>query len=110
MPEFTKEMYYEDVPLQVTFSATRPIPAVISGPPEAWAPAEGGEVEITSVLLDNWEVLPLLAEPVLNKLTVDLEDSIEEIFSARNLLEDRRDYESDDDPFQGDRRPSGDWS
>ena len=104
MPTFTKTVSYSDVDLTVNFFATKPVPARLYGPPEDCYPAEGGEIELDTIYLDEWEISSLLSPTVISHILSELEESLPELFE-----EDPYEPESDDDPFQGDRRPSGDW-
>ena len=98
MPSFTKTVNYADVDLTVNFFATKPVPARLYGPPEDCYPAEGGEVELDTIYLDQWEISSLLSPIVIAHIQTTLEESLYELFE-----EDPYEPESDDDPFAGDR-------
>lgn len=98
MTPFTRTVFYSDVELTVNFWATKPVPARIYGPPEDCYPAEGGEVELDTIYLGEWEVSSLLAPAVIAHIQTTLEESLSELFE-----EDPYEPESDDDPFAGDR-------
>ena len=98
MPNFTKTVTYNDVDLEVNFDMYRPVPARIWGPPESCHPAEGGEAEICSVSIGEWDITSLLSEKVLDWIEDQLEANAEELFEPEPY-----EPESDDDPFQGDR-------
>lgn len=66
--KFTLDTTYEGVELTIHFYATPITPAYISGPPEDCYPEEGGEVEITEIFIDTWEVTALLSEGVVSDL------------------------------------------
>ncbi len=98
MPSFTKTVSYADVDLTVHFFATKPVPARVYGPPEDCYPAEGGEIELDTIYLDEWEISSLLSPAVISHIQTTLEESISELFE-----EEPYEPESDDDPFAGDR-------
>ena len=105
MPSYQKTMVYADVVLDVHFCASKPVPARTYGPPEDCYPAEGGEVELEAVMLENNDILPMLSPYVEQHLIDELESGIDEFFEPEPYEPD-----SDDDPFQGDRgRNPGDW-
>lgn len=99
MKTFTRTVFYSDVELTVNFFASRPVPARTYGPPEDCYPAEGGEVELDTIYLGEWEVSSILAPAVIAHIQTTLEESLSELFE-----EDPYEPESDDDPFAGDRR------
>ena len=98
MPTFTKTVSYADVNLTVNFYATKPVPARLYGPPEDCYPAEGGEVELDTIYLGEWEVSSLLSPDVLAHIQTELEEYLYELFEG-----DPYEPDSDDDPFAGDR-------
>lgn len=81
MTTFTRTYTLEDAELEVTFSATPSIPAYISGPPEDCYPAEGGEVELESVMLWDQELLPLLSDSARKRLIDKAYDELSELFA-----------------------------
>ena len=99
MPAFTRTVFYADVELTVNFYASKPVPARLYGPPEDCYPAEGGEIEIDTIYLGEWEISSLLSPVVIAYIQTELEKSLSELFE-----EDPYEPESDDDPFAGDRR------
>lgn len=58
---------------EVEFEATPYSAARISGPPEHCYPAEGGEVDIISITLGDWEVTDILSEDILEKIKAAVE-------------------------------------
>ena len=98
MLSFTKTVSYADVDLTVNFFATKPVPARTYGPPEDCYPAEGGEIELDTIYLDEWEISSLLSPAVIAHIQTTLEESLPELFE-----EEPYEPESDDDPFAGDR-------
>ena len=81
MTTFTRTYTLEDAELEVTFNATPYVPAYISGPPEACSPAEGGEVELESVMLWDQELLPLLSESACQRLIDKASEELAELFT-----------------------------
>jgi len=61
---YTKTFYIGDVEFEVTFSSTPFVPAKTYGPPENCHPAEGGEVEIESISIGEFEVSEVISESV----------------------------------------------
>ena len=59
---------------EVEFEATPYEPARISGPPEYCYPAEGGDVDIISVSLGEWDVTEILSESVMEMIQTTVED------------------------------------
>ena len=64
----TKTFYIGDVEFEVEFSASRLIPAKTYGPPENCHPEEGGEVEIESVSIGDFEVSDVISDAARNTL------------------------------------------
>ena len=64
----TKTFYIGDVEFEVEFSSTPYKPAKISGPPEQCYPAEGGEVEIESISIGDFEVSDVISDAARNTL------------------------------------------
>ena len=58
-----------DVDLEVTFEIPPYVPAKIFAPVERCHPEEGGVVEFESVCLDGIDILPLLADSVIEQIT-----------------------------------------
>ena len=59
---------------EVEFEATEYHSAQISGPPENCYPAEGGDVDIISVSLGEWDVTEILSESVMEMIQTAVED------------------------------------
>jgi hypothetical protein len=76
----------QEIELTIKASVSPYVPAKFSGHPDTWAPAEGGEVEITDVLLND--------EPWDGDLTRKEIERIEEL--VLEGLEDNRDFDPDD--------------
>lgn len=74
----TKTFYIGDVEFEVEFSSTPYIPAKISGPPENCHPAEGGEVEIESICIGEFEVSEIISDSVREKLQEMCEEAAPE--------------------------------
>lgn len=53
-PTFLETLELDDgTPITVKFAQGRYYPAILSGPADNWAPAEGGEIEILDVFGDD---------------------------------------------------------
>lgn len=76
---FTKTFYIGDVEFEVEFSSTPYVPAKISCPPENCHPAEGGEVDIESIMIGGFEVSDVISESVLDKLQEKCEEALPEL-------------------------------
>lgn len=63
----TDTVYYNDVELIIQYEYNKYIPAKISGPPEQCYPAEGGDVEILSIWLEDTDISELLHDDVYKK-------------------------------------------
>ena len=74
----TKTFYIGDVEFEVEFSSTPYVPARISGPPENCYPAEGGEVEIESICIGEFEVSDIISDSVRAKLQEMCEEAAPE--------------------------------
>lgn len=81
MTTFTKTFKLGDAEFEVEFSATDYIPAKTYGDPENCHPAEGGEVEIESILVGGIEMIDFLNETTLSKLEQMASESAPECFS-----------------------------
>jgi hypothetical protein len=82
MPSSIKEVNMFDVDLTVHFDYTHFVPARISGPPEDCHPAEGGEVDVTSVYIGQWDVTELLSEKVVTLLEAHITENVPEMDSG----------------------------
>ena len=78
----TKLVTVYDVDFIVHFDYEPYIPAKVSGPPENCHPAEGGEVSINDILIDNWNVTDILSSHVADQIKVILEEQLPEIEAA----------------------------
>lgn len=76
---YTETFYIGDVEFEVEFSSTPYVPAKISGPPEHCHPAEGGEVEIESICIGEFEVSDVISETVRDKLQKMAEEAAPEL-------------------------------
>ena len=74
----TKTFYIGDVEFEVEFSSTPYVPAKISGPPEHCHPAEGGEVEIESICIGEFEVSDIISDSVRELLQTKCEEAAPE--------------------------------
>ena len=74
----TKTFYIGDVEFEVEFSSTPYVPARISGPPENCYPAEGGEVEIESICIGEFEVSDIISDSVRQLLQTKCEEAAPE--------------------------------
>ena len=77
---------------EVEFEATPYEPASISGPPEYCYPAEGGDVDIISVCLGDWDVTEILSESTMNHITSEVEAYVCSDMPAREAAADLADY------------------
>ena len=75
---YTKTFYIGDVEFEVEFSSTPYVPAKISGPPENCYPAEGGEVEIESICIGEFEVSDIISDSVRQLLQTKCEEAAPE--------------------------------
>lgn len=99
----TKTFYIGDVEFEVEFSSTPYVPAKISGPPEHCYPAEGGEVEIESIFIGEFEVSDVISEATRDKIQGLAEEAAPEIeaearasdaeYAAEARAERERDYD-----------------
>ena len=71
----TKTFYIGDVEFEVEFSSTPYVPARISGPPENCYPDEGGEVEIESICIGEFEVSDIISDSVRQLLQTECEEA-----------------------------------
>lgn len=78
---FTKTFYIGDVEFEVEFSSTPYTPDKTSGPPENCYPAEGGEVDIESIMIGGFEVSDVISETVRDKLQMMAEEAAPELES-----------------------------
>lgn len=76
---FEKTFEVNGVEFDVEFSATPYVSAKISGPPENCYEAEGGEVEIESICIGDWEVSDIISAQVLDKLQQLCEEAAPEL-------------------------------
>ena len=74
----TKTFYIGDVEFEVEFSSTPYVPAKISGPLENCYPAEGGEVEIESICIGEFEVSDIISDSVRQLLQTKCEEAAPE--------------------------------
>lgn len=79
MANFKKTFYIGDVEFEVEFNASPYVPAKISGPPENCYPAEGGEVELESIMIGEFEVTDVISESVRDKLQIMAEEAAPEL-------------------------------
>lgn len=77
---------------EVEFEATPYEPARISGPPEYCYPAEGGDVDIISIILGDWEVTDILSEYILEKIQAAVEAYVCSDEPMREAAADLADY------------------
>ena len=77
---------------EVEFEATPYEPARISGPPEHCYPAEGGDVDIISIILGDWEVTDILSEYILEKIQAAVEAYVCSDEPMREAAADLADY------------------
>ena len=77
---------------EVEFEATPYEPASISGPPEYCYPAEGGDVDIISIILGDWEVTDILSEYILEKIQAAVEAYVCSDEPMREAAADPADY------------------
>lgn len=75
---YTKTFFIGDVEFEVEFSSTPYVPAKTYGPPENCHPAEGGEVEIETISIGEFEVTDVLSESAVYKLQQMCEESAAE--------------------------------
>ena len=81
MTTFTKTFNLGDTEFEVEFEASPYVAAKTYGPPENCHPAEGGEVEIESILVGGFEMLEFLNETTLSKLGQMASESAPDCFS-----------------------------
>lgn len=74
----TEIFYIGDVEFEVEFNSTPYKPAKISGPPEQCYPAEGGEVEIESISIGDFEVSDIISDSVRQLLQTKCEEAAPE--------------------------------
>jgi len=90
---------YTEYEFEVEFSASKIVPAKIWGPPEHCYPAEGGEVEITSIACSETPKIFSVADFVFLKNWTLVADGHKPIYSVGDLedecLEEIEDYEPD---------------
>lgn len=77
---FTKTFFIDDVEFEVEFDASPLVPAKTCGPVENCHPAEGGEVEINSILVGGFEMLDFLSEATISKLLQMCDEAAPEKF------------------------------
>ena len=77
---------------EVEFEATPYSAARISGPPEYCYPAEGGDVDIISIALGDWEVTDILSEDILEKIQAAVEAYVCSDEPMREAAADLSDY------------------
>lgn len=93
------EVDYEEIELEIEGVATPYVPARLSGHPDNWCPAEGGEVEIEHILLDGkpWDgeltdsERQYAEEEILEAARLDAEEARAEAQIA--AYEDRYEYQ-----------------
>lgn len=78
---FEKTFEVNGVEFDVEFSATPYVPAKISGPPDNCHEAEGGEVEIESISIGDWEVSDVISDDVKEKLLDKCRDAAPELLA-----------------------------
>ena len=78
---FTKTFFIDDVEFEVEFDATPFVPAKTYGPVENCHPAEGGETDVTSVIVGGFEMLDFLNAATLKKLNEMASEAAPEMFS-----------------------------
>lgn len=103
MANFTKTFYVGDVEFEVEFNSSPYVPAKISGPPEHCYPAEGGDVEIESIFIGEFEVSDVISEATRDKLQDLAEEAAPELeaealasaeeYAAEARAERERDYD-----------------
>ncbi len=76
---FTKTIDIDDVEFEVQFSYIPLKPAKTYGPPENCHPAEGGEVEIESITIGDYDLLGFLSEKVENRIQQICEEAAPEM-------------------------------
>lgn len=81
---FTKTFYIGDVEFEVEFEASRYVPAKTYGPVENCYPAEGGEVEIESICIGEFEVSDVISESTKFRLQQMCEEAAPECFSDQD--------------------------
>jgi hypothetical protein len=91
---YTKKVTLYDVDFHVDFDYEPYTPAQTSGPPEKCYPAEGGEVTINSILIDEWEVQHILAQHVLDSIKQDIEISIPDLQQSEKEEAEMEAYEA----------------
>ena len=67
------------VELRVNFEYAPIVKEKISGPPEQCHPAEGGELEVVDVFIDDWQVTDMLNQSVLAAIKENLQCRVAEI-------------------------------
>jgi len=74
MAEYTLELFYNDVPLQVTFDYSPGDPGKLTGPWEDSWPPEPEAIIINAVRIDGHDIFPMLAEHVTDDLYAQLDN------------------------------------
>ena len=92
MASFEKTIVIDDAEFEVTFSATCPVPAQISGPPESCYPAEGGDIDIEEVKLANVDIMKLLSAECISRIEDKISDMLGELFEREY---DKPEYDDD---------------
>lgn len=93
MASFEKTICIDDAEFEVTFSATAPVSAYTSGLPEDCYPAEGGDIDIEEVKLADVNIMTLLSEECMTRITDKINDMLGELFE--------HDYGPEDDEERG---------
>lgn len=93
MASFEKTICIDDAEFEVTFSVSTPVAARTYGPPENCHPAEGGDIDIEEVKLADVNIMTLLSEECMTRITDKINDMIPELFE--------HDYGPEDDEERG---------
>ncbi len=93
----TKTVTIYDVELEVEFSYTDYEPAKVDGPPEDCYPEYGGEIEINSITIDQWDVYPLLSDVVVETITAEIQEGLADYIKEEQELaeQDAAEYRAD---------------
>lgn len=95
---FTKTFFLGDTEFTVEFSASPYVAAKTWGPPENSHPAEGGDVDIESILVGGFEMLNFLNDETFNALKTKCEECSEECYADQrdSDLADKAEAAADD--------------
>ena len=86
----------DDIDFLVEFDYTPLVAAVTHLAPEDCSPAEGGDIELTGVMLEGYEMLPYLNSSTTDKIVAKLSDCLQEI-AAEEAENNGPEYGEDDD-------------